>query len=77
MSARKRMMHFNRHHLIPVSRCREMGIDPNFPGNVKPVKQNKHRAWHLLFGNATPEEAIEIIRKDWTPTGNILPFKRR
>lgn len=57
---------FDRHHLIPRAKCREIGINPNFEGNVVRVKTSKHRAFHTLFGAATPEEAIEIIRNEWT-----------
>jgi hypothetical protein len=56
----------DRHHVIPCVRCRELGIAPNFSGNVKRVSVSKHRAWHTLFGTALPEEAVEIIRRDWS-----------
>ncbi len=57
---------YDRHHIFPKSRCREIGVDPNFEGNVVKVKTNKHRAWHILFGNQTPEEAIATIQAEWT-----------
>lgn len=56
----------DRHHLIPRVRCRDLGINPNFTGNVRKVNVTKHRAWHTLFGCQTPEEAIETIRREWT-----------
>lgn len=56
----------DRHHIIPRVRCRRLGIAPNFAGNVKRVSVSKHRAWHTLFGTALPDEAIEIIRKEWS-----------
>lgn len=56
----------DRHHIIPKSRCRDLNINPNFQGNVIKVATNKHRAWHLLFSNSTPDEAIEIIRNEWS-----------
>lgn len=59
----------DRHHVIPRVRCRKLGIPPNFVGNVKKVSVSKHRAWHTLFGTALPEEAIEIIRSEWSLTG--------
>jgi hypothetical protein len=43
-----------------------LGIAPNFAGNVKRISVSKHRAWHTLFGTALPEEAIEIIKKEWS-----------
>ena len=58
----------DRHHVVPRVRCRELGITPNFSGNVRRVSVSKHRAWHTLFGTALPEEAIEIIRKEWSLT---------
>lgn len=56
----------DRHHVIPRVRCRKLGIPPDFVGNVKKVSVSKHRAWHTLFGTALPEEAIEIIRREWS-----------
>jgi hypothetical protein len=58
----------DRHHVVPRVRCRELGIAPNFHGNVRKVSVSKHRAWHTLFGTALPEEAIEIIRSEWSLT---------
>lgn len=54
------------HHVIPRVRCRKLGIPPNFVGNVKRISVSRHRAWHTLFGTALPEEAIEIIRSEWS-----------
>lgn len=56
----------DRHHVISRRACRDLGISPNFPGNVVRVKTSKHRAFHTLFGSATPQEAIEILRKEWS-----------
>lgn len=56
----------DRHHVIPRVRCKELGIPPNFTSNVKKVSVSRHRAWHTLFGNQTPDEAIETIRRDWS-----------
>jgi hypothetical protein len=58
----------DRHHLIPRARCRKLGISPDFIGNIKKVTVSRHRAWHILFGTALPEEAVEIIRRDWSLT---------
>lgn len=33
---------------------------------VVSIPQDAHCAWHLLFGNATPEEAKLLIDKYWT-----------
>jgi hypothetical protein len=56
----------DKHHVLPRSRCRQLGINPNFHGNVVRVKTSKHRAWHTLFGNKTPEEAIATIQAEWS-----------
>jgi hypothetical protein len=58
----------DRHHVVPRVRCRELGIPPNFIGNVRKVSVSRHRAWHTLFGTALPEEAVEIIRSEWSLT---------
>lgn len=56
----------DRHHIIPKIRCKDLGISKNFKGNVVRIRTSKHRAWHTLFGAATPDEAIEIIRREWS-----------
>ena len=58
----------DRHHVIPRVRCRDLGINPNFPGNVRKVRTSQHRAWHTLFGSLTPDEAIEVIKSEWSLT---------
>jgi hypothetical protein len=66
-NARRRMSKvFDRHHIIPRIVCLKLGIPPDFEGNLVRVKTNKHRAWHQLFGSATPDEAIEIITAEWS-----------
>jgi len=78
----------DRHHIIPRVRCRDLGINPNFPGNVVKVRTSKHRAWHTLFGSMTPAEAIEAIKSEWSLsaeaqarferlTGNVILLKKR
>lgn len=78
----------DRHHIIPRVRCRDLGINPNFPGNVRKVTTSKHRAWHTLFSCLLPEEAIEVIRREWMLDekaqrefdklkGNVEPLRRR
>ena len=49
------------HHVTPTSRG---GSDDR--ENKLWIPGNKHEAYHLLFGNATPEEAIEILANQWT-----------
>lgn len=78
----------DRHHIIPKSRCREIGISPKFTGNVVLVGASKHRAWHTLFGNKTPAEAIALIEAEWSLSeqgqaefkrlsGNVVLMKRK
>lgn len=50
-----------RHHIIPRSKG---GSDHK--DNILFIPFVFHHAWHLLFGNATPEEAIEMIKKYWS-----------
>ena len=57
---------YDRHHIVPRARCKDLKISPSFPGNVMRVRTSKHRAWHTLFGSQTPEEAIETIKREWS-----------
>jgi len=56
----------DRHHIIPRVRCRHLQINPHFDGNIIKITTSKHRAWHTLFGAATPDEAVEIIKNEWS-----------
>ncbi len=56
----------DRHHIIPRAKCKLLGVDPHFEGNVMKVSTSKHRAWHTLFGSKTPEEAIAAIEAEWS-----------
>lgn len=47
------------HHLLPSSRGGK-------EKDIVPISQAAHQAWHLLFGNALPEEAKLLIDKYWT-----------
>lgn len=80
---------YERHHLVPRVRCRELGISPSFSGNVRRVSTRKHRARHTFSGSQTPEKAVETICREWMLdresqaefnrlTGNVrLPKQRR
>lgn len=68
---------YDRHHIISRATCKRLGIDPRFEGNVIRVKTGKHRAWHQLFGSKTPDEAIEIIKSEWSLSEQgLAEFKR-
>ena len=47
-----------KHHLIPKSR----GGKSN-PRNLLLITMEKHRCWHLLFGNRTLHETIALLQK--------------
>lgn len=49
------------HHLIPRSRCKEIGIEPNFRGNKINLPRVVHVAWHDVFENLMPEEVLHLI----------------
>lgn len=50
--------HGSIHHIVPVSRGGPKHFDD---WNTYEWKQKKHRAWHQLFYNFLPSEAINII----------------
>jgi hypothetical protein len=35
--------------------------------NIKRCTWKEHEAWHILFGNMTPQEAVMHILLNWTP----------
>jgi hypothetical protein len=49
-----------RHHRKP----RSLG-GGHQPENISKIKFKFHEAWHLLFGDATPEEIAEEINKKY------------
>ena len=50
----------NLHH----RKCRSNG-GKTIKENLSDVSQVKHRAWHTLFENMTPEEIAEEINRVW------------
>lgn len=45
--------------------------------NISYVRTNKHSAWHLLFGNYTPEMIAKIITSVWLdPEFKMVAFRR-
>lgn len=46
-----------RHHMVPSSRG---GSDEDW--NIKDVRRSLHSAWHLLFGNLTPNEVLMLVQ---------------
>ena len=51
----------NLHHCVPKSRNGKTNSSNLIRKEVK-----KHEAYHTLFDNATPEEAIAIVIMEWT-----------
>ncbi|HNX02177.1 MAG TPA: hypothetical protein PLE33_06035 [Candidatus Cloacimonas sp.] len=51
----------NKHHCVPRSRGGKTDSTNLLEKDVK-----KHEAYHTIFDNATPEEAIAIIIMEWT-----------
>ena len=52
------------HHRKPRSRG---GTDESF--NLSEVSVIKHRAFHTLFSNESPQEIARILNNDWLDTG--------
>lgn len=48
------------HHICPRSRCRNQKKE-----NLILVNAKKHEAYHTLFNNALPEEAVLLLIKEW------------
>ena len=48
------------HHILP----RSKGGD-NQQKNLVVVPAYKHKFWHLLFGNKTPQEILEELKSVW------------
>lgn len=57
------MKKYSRHHIYPKSRHRE--LRGKIPSNMleKTIKMfhTKHEYWHLIFGNLTIDEIIELL----------------
>ncbi|MDE1970845.1 MAG: hypothetical protein KGI50_04710 [Patescibacteria group bacterium] len=50
------------HHLIPRSRCDELGIkQKSDKRNLKKINGKLHIAWHTLFTNRTPYEVVYFL----------------
>lgn len=49
------------HHLVPRSRCAELGLNPQDPRNLKRVNHEQHLALHRMFGNRHGYEIMNIL----------------
>ena len=53
---KEKPIYWTRHHVVPTSRG---GTSDN--SNIIMKTTREHRAYHVLFGNRTPEEIIELL----------------
>ena len=69
----KRRLNFtNVHHVVPKSRCQELGVNKDSPRNKVVVDKKAHDLYHQLFSNMTPYEAFNyLLRTFWN--GALLP----
>jgi len=65
-------MNIDKHHRLPRSRG---GSNRN--SNISLVRKDLHVAYHRLFGNATPDEIVEILNKVWIDPAYKLVAVRR
>ena len=62
MKVKKPHYHETLHHLVPQSRCHELGIkDKDDQRNLRKIDDEKHRVWHALFTNSTPHEVVHQL----------------
>jgi len=58
---------YSKHHYPPKS------VDPNAPTML--VRDDKHMAYHLLFGNAKNiQECLIILQEEWWPDAKICKW---
>lgn len=50
----------------------------NSPRNISIVPLNKHRAFHLLFGNKRPHEIADVLNNIWLdPAYKFITVRRK
>lgn len=62
----------SRHHRCPKSRG-----GSNEPPNTIKVPHKKHEAWHVVFGNKSPEEIVQDLNNIWFYPDYEVVLKRR
>lgn len=67
------MQKLTKHHIIP--RNWEKLKWSNDPNNIKMLKDNVHRALHILFANKSPVEQIEYMMYNINTTALTYEFK--
>ena len=70
--ARKKRLHWDWHHRRP----RSIEID-NSDRNMSHVSVSRHRAWHCLFKNFTPDQIAKIINDIWLDADYVFIVKRK
>ena len=63
-------MNKHRHHIIPRYRCKELGIDPDFPENIVEVTREDHALIHWGYYCDDLEPLFEYVR----PSQEIINF---
>jgi hypothetical protein len=48
----------SQHHIVPRSRCKELGINPKDKRNIVEIDDRLHDLYHKLFKNMTPNEIL-------------------
>ncbi len=64
MTAKNGINQITKHHILPRSRGGNGNGD-----NILKITRRFHEAWHIVFGNMTPEEAIKFIEIIFWGTG--------
>lgn len=68
MAYRQKESHkLERHH----RKCRSHG-GTNEPRNISIVRENLHRAYHLIFQNRTAEEVADVLNDIWIDPDKVL-----
>lgn len=74
----EKKQHGSYHHIFPTSRGgpRDEKINKYiWPGQTADMRREKHAAWHRLFHNLLPSEAIKIILEWTTNSGELDSLK--
>ena len=64
-------MEWQIHHIIPKYRCKELGIDPDFPENLLKVNLPMHKMLHKIryeeFGDQRDMSAVYLLEGQTEP----------
>jgi len=63
----------SKHHRLPRSICKRFGVvDKDDPRNLILKTPEEHEAYHILFGNKSPEEVVEHLFLEWLPPPSVF-----